>query len=235
MVNSLKLLYEGKAKKVFNYSQSKVVIYFKDEVTALNGLKKDKIAGKGSLNKTTSSFFFRLLEKNNIETHWISDIDTNSFLAKKITIIPLEVVVRNYAAGSFCKRYGIDKGLEFSEPIVEFFLKDDDLNDPLITVDSAIAIGAISKNEADLLRIKALKINRILREFLYLKGILLVDFKLEFGKFKNRIILGDEISSDTCRFWDKDTKDSLDKDVYRNDAGDLIEAYNSLIKRLGIA
>jgi phosphoribosylaminoimidazole-succinocarboxamide synthase len=234
MTEDLKLLYEGKAKKVFDYTQNKVIIRFKDDVTAFNGVKKDNLPGKGKINKKISSFFFKLLEKNSVKTHWIDDIDETSFLAKKIDIVPLEVVVRNYAAGSFCKRYGIESGTKFSKPLVEFFLKDDDLNDPLITEDAAIELGLAKESEIKSMKNYSLKINKIISDFLKKKGVLLVDYKLEFGRFGNEIVLGDEISPDTCRFWDMETMKSLDKDVYRNSTGDLVSVYEIFEKRIGL-
>jgi phosphoribosylaminoimidazole-succinocarboxamide synthase len=233
-MKNLELLYEGKAKKVYDYTQNKVVIEFKDDVTAFNGVKKDNIYGKGAVNKKISVFFFNLLERKGIKTHLIKDIDERRFLAKKIQIIPLEVVVRNYAAGSFCKRYNVENGKRFISPIVEFFLKDDNLNDPLIAEDTITALNIISVKEIDDIKNLSLKINRIMREYLDAKDIILVDFKLEFGKLGEEIILGDEISPDTCRFWDKSTKTSLDKDVYRNSTGNLIETYKKVLKRLGL-
>jgi phosphoribosylaminoimidazole-succinocarboxamide synthase len=233
-MKNLELLYEGKAKKVYDYTQNKVVIEFKDDVTAFNGVKKDNIYGKGAVNKKISVFFFNLLERKGIKTHLIKDIDERRFLAKKIQIIPLEVVVRNYAAGSFCKRYNVENGKRFISPIVEFFLKDDNLNDPLIVEDTITALNIISVKEIDDIKNLSLKINRIMREYLDAKDIILVDFKLEFGKLGEEIILGDEISPDTCRFWDKSTKTSLDKDVYRNSTGNLIETYKKVLKRLGL-
>ena len=233
-MKNLVLIYEGKAKKVHDYTQNKVVIEFKDDVTAFNGVKKDTIYGKGAVNKKISVFFFNLLKRKDIETHLIKDIDERRFLAKKLKIIPLEVVVRNYAAGSFCKRYNVENGRRFISPLVEFFLKDDDLNDPLIVEDAITALNIISVKEVNNIKNLSLKINRIMREYLDTKDIILVDFKLEFGKIGEKIILGDEISPDTCRFWDKNTKRSLDKDVYRNSTGDLIETYEKVLKRLGL-
>ncbi|WP_129408000.1 phosphoribosylaminoimidazolesuccinocarboxamide synthase [Marinitoga lauensis] len=230
----MKLLYEGKAKKIYESSLDEVIIYFKDDVTAFNGEKKDSIIGKGKINKKVTIFFFKMLEEKGIPTHMISDIDENSFLAKKVEIIPLEVIVRNYTAGSFCKRYGIEKGIKLEKPIVEYSLKNDDLGDPMICRNVVLSLRLVKENVLNKLEYYALKINNILSNFLEEKNIILVDYKLEFGISNNKVYLADEISPDTCRFWDKDTMESLDKDVYREDKGDLIDKYSEFVRRINI-
>ncbi|SHF09668.1 phosphoribosylaminoimidazole-succinocarboxamide synthase [Marinitoga hydrogenitolerans DSM 16785] len=232
--NELKLLYEGKAKKIYEKSSDEVIIYFKDDVTAFNGIKKDSIIGKGKINKLITSFFFKMIEEKGIPTHFISDVDDNSFVAKKVKIIPLEVIIRNYTAGSFCKRYGIEKGIKIQKPIVEYSLKDDDLGDPMICKNVILSLKQVEEKILNRLEYYSLKINNILSSFLEEKNIILVDYKLEFGIYDNKVYLADEISPDTCRFWDKDTMESLDKDVYREDKGNLIDKYSEFLRRINI-
>lgn len=233
-ISDLKFMYEGKAKKLYEYNSDKTLIYYKDDVTAFNGEKKDTLNGKGLINKKLSVFFFKMLEEKNIKTHFVKDIDDNSYIAEKVKIIPLEVIVRNYTAGSFCKRYGIDKGLKLKFPLVEYSLKDDELGDPMISSEAALAIDLIDGKSLNHIKEQALKVNEILTEYFLSKNIILVDYKLEFGLKNGEILLADEISPDTCRFWDSETKESLDKDVYRESKGDLVTTYNSLLGRLGL-
>ncbi|APT75333.1 MULTISPECIES: phosphoribosylaminoimidazolesuccinocarboxamide synthase [Marinitoga] len=233
-MEKFEMLYEGKAKKIFKYNDEEVIIYFKDDVTAFNGIKKDSISGKGKINKKITTFFFELVEKEGIPTQFVKDLDENSFIAKKVEIIPLEVIVRNYTAGSFCKRYGVEKGIKLENPIVEFSLKDDSLGDPMICENVILSLNLVEKDVLEKLKEYALKINEILSKFLTEKNIILVDYKLEFGKYNDKILLADEISPDTCRFWDKDTMDSLDKDVYREEKGDLIDKYTEFLRRIDI-
>jgi len=233
------LLYEGKAKQVHDTDlQDEVIIYFKDDATAFNGLKKDTLSGKGRINLAFTKHFFEVLKDNNIDTHIVSFIDDRSLIAKKVKIFPVELVVRNFAAGSICKRFGFDKGFKFDPPLCETFLKDDNLGDPIIFRSHLKYMNLISDEELDIIETDALKINSILSAYLDSKGITLVDFKLEYGKTKDgKILLADEISPDTCRFWRKDSKDgmeSLDKDVYREDKGDLVSSYQKLAEILGI-
>lgn len=230
------MLYEGKAKQVFSTDiEDQVIIYFKDDATAFNGLKKDTIAGKGRVNTIITRHFFELLHKQGIKTHIISFIDDKSFMARKLEIFPAEVVVRNFAAGSICKRLGYEKGFRFASPVCEFFLKDDSLGDPLWEKSDFISKGLATEAEMDEIEQSALKINSILSKYLDSKNITLVDFKLEFGKTsKGEIMLADEISPDTCRFWIKGTVESLDKDVYREDKGDLVSTYVRLAEILGV-
>lgn len=230
------LLYEGKAKKVYKYSDIKLLVEFKNDVTAFNGIKKGQYANKGKINKKISTFFFELLNEEGLNTHYLQDYDENSFIAKWGELIPLEVIVRNYTAGSFCKRYGVEKGIKFDYPLVEFSLKNDDLGDPMITKDAILLLKICNEEILEEIVEISNKVNNILSSFLDNKNILLVDYKLEFGisKTDKKVILIDEISPDTCRFWDKNTMESFDKDVYREDKGDLINAYEALIGRLAI-
>lgn len=232
----MQLLYEGKAKAVYRTENSgEILIKYKDSATAFNGVKKENIEGKGRLNLMFTRHFFTLLEDAGIETHTIKYIDDLSMIAKKVEIVLLEVVIRNYAAGSICKREGYEKGFKFEQPLFEIFYKDDSLNDPLISEEDAIAKKVATKSEIDKIKSEALKINQVLTDYLKTKDVTLVDFKLEFGRLPNgEIILADEISPDTCRFWKLGTMDSLDKDVFREEKGSLVESYTKLAKILGV-
>jgi phosphoribosylaminoimidazole-succinocarboxamide synthase len=233
---NFELLYEGKAKKVYKFDEKKLLIRFKDDVTAFNGLKKDQILNKGKINKKISKFFFEMLNKKGINTHYLNDYDENSFVVKWTDLIPLEVIIRNYTAGSFCKRYRVKKGLIFDYPLVEFSLKNDELGDPMITKDAILLLKITTEDVLDEITSISKEVNNILGNYLKSKGIILVDFKLEFGisKQDNKVTLIDEISPDTCRFWDANTMESLDKDVYREEKGDLLNAYEVLLGRLDI-
>lgn len=227
------MLYEGKAKQVFETANpDEVLVYYKDDATAFNGEKKGTITSKGLLNNAIASLFFELLEKEGVETHFIRPVDERSMLVKKLAIIPIEVVTRNIAAGSLAKRLGWEEGRELSRPVVEFYYKDDALGDPLINRYHARALEAADDAEMDFLEKAALKVNQILREYLKARQTILVDFKLEFGRRHGRILLGDEISPDTCRFWDAATREKLDKDRFRRDLGQVEEAYQEIYKRL---
>jgi phosphoribosylaminoimidazole-succinocarboxamide synthase len=230
------MLYEGKAKQVYNTESSEeVIIYFKDDATAFNGVKKDNIPGKGRVNLAFTRFFFEILQQQQIKTHIISFVDELSLKAKKVKIFPVEVVVRNYAAGSICKRLGFEKGFKFNPPLCEFFLKDDSLGDPLVCESHISYMNLMEKAELKTIENLALQVNSVLSSFMDTKGITLADFKLEFGKTSDgEILLADEISPDTCRFWKKETMESLDKDVYREDKGDLISSYQQLAQILGV-
>jgi phosphoribosylaminoimidazole-succinocarboxamide synthase len=232
----MQLLYEGKAKNVFKTDENnKVLISFKDDATAFNGVKKNNFEGKGRVNLLFTRYFFKLLQKHNIPNHIIEFIDENSLLAHKVDIIPLEVVVRNLAAGSICRRLGFAKGFIFNPPLVEFYLKNDALNDPILCPEHLKYLGFINEKELEIITDYTLKINSIISEKVASKDITLVDFKLEFGKNEsNQILLADEISPDTCRFWKKGTTESLDKDIYREDKGDLVETYFKLANILEI-
>ena len=238
MNKKYELIYEGKAKKVFSHDDpDKVIIEFKDDATAFNALKKDKFEGKGKLNCLISAKIFELLKNNNIATHFIKLKNENTMISQKIKIIPLEIVLRNKAYGSLCKQTTIESGTDLSKPLIDIYLKNDELNDPLITKDRIELMNIISSKDLDLIIDLTLKINEILKIFFKNIQIQLVDFKLEFGyDMKNNIILGDEISPDNCRLWDlnqkNDTIVSLDKDRFRNDLGCLIEAYSEILRRI---
>ena len=238
MNNKYELIYEGKAKKVFSHDdQDKVLIEFKDDATAFNALKKAKFEGKGKLNCLISARIFELLIKNNIPTHFLELKNENTMIAKKIKVIPLEIVLRNIAYGSLCKQTAIKPGTALAKPLIDIYLKNDELNDPLITKDRIELINILSSRDLDLIIDLTLKINEILKNYFKNIQLKLVDFKLEFGyDFKNNILLGDEISPDNCRLWDLNQKNdiivSLDKDRFRNDLGGLIEAYSEIYKRI---
>jgi phosphoribosylaminoimidazole-succinocarboxamide synthase len=229
------LLYEGKAKRIYRTADEQIVlIEYKDSATAFNGEKKAEISGKGQLNNEISSNIFIMLKEQGIESHFVEKVSVNSQLVKRVTIIPLEVVVRNVAAGSMAKRLGMEEGKPLKKPIVEFYLKDDDLGDPLITEDHIFELNLATQGEIAILKEKALEINNVLSTFFKEIGINLIDFKLEFGKDAlGKIVLADEISPDTCRLWDSKTNEKLDKDVFRRDLGSLTEAYEKILDRLG--
>ena len=238
MNNKYKLVYEGKAKKVFTHDDpDKVVIEFKDDATAFNALKKAKFDGKGRLNCLISSKIFQFLAKNNIPTHYLGIENENLIIAQKIKVIPLEVVLRNKAFGSLCKQTTIKPGTVLEQPLIDIYLKNDVLNDPLLTRDRIKLLNIISNNDLDYMIELTLKINNLLKQFFQNVQLDLVDFKLEFGfNLMNQIILGDEISPDNCRLWDlnqkNDTIVSLDKDRFRNDLGGFIEAYSEINRRI---
>ena len=227
------LLYEGKAKKIYaTTSQERVLVEFKDDATAFDGLKKEKISSKGSLNNSISTIFFELLEREGVATHFLYKLSATEMLAKKLEIIPVEVIVRNFAAGSLSKRLGLEEGKELGFPVLEFCLKDDDLHDPMLNHYHIYAMELATPLEMQTIEKRALRINEILQPFLQDNGLQLIDFKLEFGRFQGEIILGDEITPDTCRFWDTGNGRKLDKDLFRNDSGDLTEAYREILHRL---
>ncbi|WP_349409290.1 phosphoribosylaminoimidazolesuccinocarboxamide synthase [Pseudalkalibacillus sp. SCS-8] len=231
------LLYEGKAKRIYETDTPEVVwIEYKDEATAFNGEKKSTIAGKGKLNNEISALLFEKLRENGIESHFIKKLSETEQLVKNVQIIPLEVVVRNIAAGSLANRLGMDEGEVLQETIVEFYYKNDDLGDPLLTRDHIRILGLAEETELKLLREKAIAVNEVLVPYFKSLGIALVDFKLEFGIGpEGDVLLADEISPDTCRLWDAETGEKLDKDVFRRDIGSLTEAYAKLLERLTIA
>jgi phosphoribosylaminoimidazole-succinocarboxamide synthase len=235
-MEKLQQLYEGKAKKIYATNDHDVVwIEYKDDATAFNGLKKGTIANKGSLNNRISAIFFELLEGKGIPTHLVKLINDREMLVKHTDIILVEVVVRNIAAGSLAKRLGLEDGTKLNKTVVEFYYKDDALGDPLINDYHIAALDLATKAEMDEIAEYGLKVNSILLEYLKDKNIDLVDFKLEFGRHKGQIILADEISPDTCRFWDSVTKERLDKDRFRQDLGNVEEAYEEIFKRLTMA
>ena len=238
MNNKYELIYEGKAKKVFSHDdKDKVIIEFKDDATAFNALKKAKFNGKGKLNCLISARIFELLKQKNIPTHFLELKSENTMIAKKIKIIPLEIVLRNTAYGSLCKQTTIKSGTPLAKPLIDIYLKNDELNDPLITKDRIELMNILSSKDLESIIDLTLKINVILKNFFKNIQLQLIDFKLEFGyDFENKILLGDEISPDNCRLWDLNKKNgtivSLDKDIFRNDLGDLIEAYSEINRRI---
>ncbi len=230
----MKPIYSGKAKTIYEYDEDKVLIEFRDDITAGNGAKKDVKKGKGYLNALISSELFKILEESGVKTHFIKYIEPNKILAKKVEIIPIEVIVRNIAAGSLCKRYPFKEGQELKEPIVQFDYKNDEYGDPMINEDIAVNLDLATREELKEMREIALKVNDILKKYFDKKGIILVDFKIEIGRCKDGLVVADEISPDTMRLWDKETRDILDKDVFRKDLGDVIAKYKIVAGRLGI-
>lgn len=228
------LLYEGKAKKVYATNDpGLVIVSYKDDATALDGLKKGTISGKGVINNKMSNYLCRLLQKHGVPTHFVEELSDRETVVKKVSIVPLEVIIRNISAGSFAKRYGVEEGIVFTEPTIEFSYKNDDLHDPLINSYHALALGLATKKEIENIKAMAFKINDILKEYFLSLNVKLVDFKLEFGRLKDgTIVLADEISPDTCRFWDADTNEKLDKDRFRRDMGGVEDAYNEMMKRV---
>jgi phosphoribosylaminoimidazole-succinocarboxamide synthase len=232
MENSV-LLYEGKAKKIFSTDKKdEVIVYYKDDATAFNGIKKAQIENKGILNNSITSMLFELLEKKGVKTHFIKKIDDRQQLCKRVEIVPLEVIVRNVAAGSMAKRYGIAEGTELKTTVLELSYKNDELGDPLINDYHAVAMGLTTFEELLEIYHLASEINDILKEVFLKQDINLIDFKLEFGRFNGEILLADEISPDTCRFWDVKTGEKLDKDRFRRDLGNVTEAYVEILSRI---
>lgn len=211
------------------------MVEYKDDATAFNGLKKGTIRGKGVVNNKMSNFMFKLLAEKGIETHFVKEISDRETIVKKVSIVPLEVIIRNKAAGSLAKKLGLEEGMELKCPILEFSYKNDELGDPMINNSQAIACGIATQEEIDVISDMAYKVNDYMKEFFAGVGIELIDFKLEFGKFHDKIILADEISPDTCRFWDIKTHEKLDKDRFRRDMGGVEEAYAEMMKRIGLA
>ncbi len=229
-------IYEGKAKKVFATDDPNLcIVDYKDDATAFNGQKKGTIVGKGVVNNRMSNFMFQLLEKHGVKTHFVEDLSDRETLVKKVSIVPLEVIIRNLSAGSFAKRYGVEEGIEFAQPTIEFSYKNDDLGDPLINDYHALALGLATQEEIDTIKAMAFKVNEVMKEYFKKLDVILVDFKLEFGKTADgEIVLADEISPDTCRFWDVHTHEKLDKDRFRRDLGGVEEAYAEMMKRIGL-
>lgn len=228
-------LYEGKAKKVFATENPDVVIVsYKDDATAFNGVKKGTIVGKGAINNRMTNLVFQKFEAAGIPTHFIEELSDRETAVKKVDIVPLEVIIRNVAAGSFSKRMGVEEGRELLCPILEFSYKNDDLGDPFINDDYALALGLATKEEIDTIRSYTLKVNEIMKEYFLNAGMKLIDFKIEFGRYKGEIVLADEVSPDTCRLWDVNTNEKLDKDRFRRDLGNVEEAYNEVFHRLGL-
>lgn len=229
-----KQLYEGKAKQVFESEDpSCVIVAYKDDATAFDGEKKGTIRGKGAVNNRMSNFLMQKLEERGIPTHFVKELSDRETLVKKVEIVPLEVIVRNVSAGSFAKRYGVEEGIVFEHPTFEFSYKNDDLHDPLINSSHALALGLATEDEILQIREATMKINDILKDFFADCGVRLIDFKLEFGRLADgSIVLADEISPDTCRFWDAKTGEKLDKDRFRRDLGDVEEAYQEMMRRV---
>ncbi len=233
-MGKLEKLYEGKAKKIYaTENQEEVIIYYKDDATAFNGEKKDQINNKGILNNAITSMIFEMLNENGIKTHFVKKLNDREQLCKKVEIVPLEVIVRNVAAGSMAKRLGLEEGYKLKTTVFEFSYKDDELGDPLINSYHAVAIGAATFEEIKTILDMTAKINDLLKEFFSKLNINLIDFKIEFGKLPNgEIVLADEISPDTCRFWDATTGEKLDKDRFRRDMGNVEEAYIEILNRI---
>ena len=228
-------LYEGKAKKVFlTDDPDALIVSYKDDATAFNGLKKGTIAGKGAINNRMSNYLFQIIEREGVPTHYVQEISDRETVVRKVEIVPLEVIIRNVAAGSFSKRLGISEGTELAEPTIEFSYKNDELEDPLINSYFAKALKLATQDELETIKKYAFMVNDILKVEFLKAGLRLIDFKIEFGRFHGKIILADEISPDTCRLWDAKTGDKLDKDRFRRDLGNVEEAYIEVAKRLGI-
>lgn len=226
-------IYEGKAKRIFKTeNDDEVLVYYKDDATAFNGEKKASISSKGILNNTISSIIFEMLNEKGIKTHFVKKVSDREQICKKVDIVPLEVIVRNIAAGSMAKRYGIEEGMELKTTVLEISYKKDELGDPLMNDYHAVAIGLTTFEELNYIYDQARKVNEILKEFFLKQDIKLVDFKLEFGKIGDEIVLADEISPDTCRLWDLKTGEKLDKDRFRRELGDLVEGYTKVLERI---
>ncbi len=230
-----KQIYEGKAKKVFETSDPDLcIVSYKDDATAFNGEKKGTIVGKGVVNNKMSNFMFKLLEEKGIKTDYVEELNDRDTVLKRVEIVPLEVIVRNKAAGSLSKRLGLPEGTPMKTTVLEFCYKNDDLGDPIVNEYHILAAGLATKEEIDTIAAMALKINEVMIEFFKSVNIDLIDFKLEFGRFKGEILLADEISPDTCRFWDVNTQEKLDKDRFRRDMGGVEEAYAEVMRRIGL-
>ena len=229
------LLYEGKAKKVYTtVDPDLLIVDYKDDATAFNGLKKGTIVGKGVVNNRMSNHVFKILENEGVPTHLVEELSDRETVVKKVEIVPLEVIIRNIAAGSFSKRLGVAEGTKFSAPTIEFSYKNDDLGDPLINDSFALALDLATQEEIDTIKSYAFKVNEVLKAYFLKANIELVDFKIEFGRCHGEIILADETSPDTCRLWDATTHEKLDKDRFRRDMGNVEEAYHEVFKRLGL-
>ncbi len=227
-------LYEGKAKKVFATEDADyVIVSYKDDATALDGLKKGTISGKGVINNRMSNFLMQILEKEGVPTHFVKELNERDTVVKKVSIVPLEVIIRNISAGHFAQRYGVEEGIVFEQPTIEFSYKNDDLHDPLLNEYHALALKLASKEDIDFIKAMSFKINDTLKAYFLKLGVTLVDFKLEFGRLADgSIVLADEISPDTCRFWDSKTGEKLDKDRFRRDMGGVEDAYNEIFGRV---
>ena len=233
-MKKLEQLYEGKAKKVFATDDPDLVIVdYKDDATAFNGAKKGTIVGKGVINNKLTNYLMQQLEKEGVPTHFVEEISDRETVVKKVTIVPLEVIIRNISAGSFAKRYGVEEGIVFKAHTVEFSYKSDPMDDPLLNHYHALALGLATQEEIDQIIAMAFKVNDVLKAFFAEVGVTLVDFKLEFGKTSDgKIVLADEISPDTCRLWDSKTGEKLDKDRFRRDMGGVEDAYQEIMRRV---
>jgi phosphoribosylaminoimidazole-succinocarboxamide synthase len=227
-------LYEGKAKKVYATDDpSLYIVSYKDDATAFNGEKKGTIVGKGVVNNTMSNIVFALIEEAGVPTHFVKQLSDRDTLVKAVTIFPLEVIIRNVSAGSFSKRYGVEEGIPFARPTLEFSIKNDDLGDPLINDDHVIALGLATDEELAVVRDYAHKVNEIMTSFFIDRGLKLIDFKIEFGRLPDgTVILADEVSPDTCRLWDVETNEKMDKDRFRRDLGNVEETYRAVLARV---
>ena len=227
-------LYEGKAKKVYaTEDPNLVIVSYKDDATAFDGAKKGTIVGKGVINNQMTNRLMAKMEKAGIPTHFVEELSERDTLVKKVSIVPLEVIIRNISAGHFASRYGVEEGIVFSEPTIEFSYKNDDLGDPLMNAYHAVALKAATREEIETIKSMAFKVNEVMKQYFDSLNVILVDFKLEFGKTADgKIVLADEISPDTCRLWDKTTKEKLDKDRFRRDLGGVEEAYQEIMKRV---
>ena len=227
-------LYEGKAKKVFKTDDENLyIVSYKDDATAFNGEKKGTIVGKGSINNRMTNMLMQVLEKKGVPTHFVEELNDRETVVKKVSIVPLEVIIRNISAGSFAKRFGVEEGIVFDEPTIEFSYKNDELGDPLMNAYHAIALKLATREEIETIKKMAFTVNDTLKEYFLHLNIKLVDFKIEFGRLADgTIVLADEISPDTCRFWDSTTHEKLDKDRFRRDMGGVEEAYQEIMKRI---
>lgn len=230
------LLYEGKAKKVFKTEDpNMLIVSYKDDATAFDGMKKGTIVGKGAINNRMTNHIFKLLEKKGVPTHLVEELNDRETVVKKVDIVPLEVIIRNFSAGSFAKKMGMEEGIKFSRPTLEFSYKNDDLHDPFINSYYALALDLATQEEIDTITKYAFIVNDVMQEYFGSLGIDLIDFKIEFGRLADgTVILADEVSPDTCRLWDKETHEKLDKDRFRRDLGNVEDAYQEVFRRLGI-
>lgn len=232
-IQKLEMLYEGKAKRIFKTTDRDLyIVEHKDDATAFNGLKKGTICNKGIINNKMSAMIFEILESQGIITHFVSRLNDREMLVKSVEIVPIEVIVRNIAAGSLSKKLGLEEGIKLKTTVLELCYKNDDLGDPMINDSHAFALGLCSSKELDAIKEMAIKINSIMSDFFIQRNLILVDFKLEFGRHNGEIILADEVSPDTCRLWDATTLEKLDKDRFRRDLGNVEEAYQEILKRI---
>ena len=234
-MEKLEQLYEGKAKKVFKTNDPKLfIVDYKDDATAFDGQKKGTIVGKGAINNRMTNHIFKLFEAEGVPTHLIEELNDRETAVKKVEIVPLEVIIRNFSAGSFAKKMGMEEGIQLKCPTLEFSYKNDDLHDPFINSYYALALELATREEMDAISRYAFKVNEVMRKYFAGLGIELIDFKIEFGRYHGEIILADEVSPDTCRLWDKETHEKLDKDRFRRDLGNVEDAYEEVFRRLGI-